>query len=305
MVLGFESGGDEATGFAASIFFLSFSKGRTEKSVDLLCLLPIQAYCIKRVSKERSELTLPHFFEGVLGCTAEWTGPVIREFFKGSAFDGLIVFIIAHVASPHCFGLPNQDKPIPFATKTQRHEEIPEWFCGLIKPSLCLSDFVADNKKSERVVSRVLSSRFPGSDDHLSGPSIARRHERPTRKSRTGRPYPPPTSSGGDASLCGLAPGGVCQALPVTRESGELLPHRFTLTPFGAVFFSVALSMGSPPVPFRDRLALRSSDFPPSGNRRAIISPALNLKTEARSQKTEVRRKHCTMRFLLNSDSGS
>src|SRR3990172_3513580 len=45
-------------------------------------------------------------------------------------------------------------------------------------------------KKSERVVSRVLSSRFPGSDDHLSGPSIARRHERPTRKSRTGRPYP-------------------------------------------------------------------------------------------------------------------
>ena len=38
---------------------------------------------------------------------------------------------------------------------------------------------------------------------------------------------------------------------------------------FGAVFFSVALSMGSPPVPFRDRLALRSSDFPPpvSGER--------------------------------------
>ena len=38
---------------------------------------------------------------------------------------------------------------------------------------------------------------------------------------------------------------------------------------YGAVFFSVALSMGSPPVPFRDRLALRSSDFPPpvSGER--------------------------------------
>ncbi len=44
-------------------------------------------------------------------------------------------------------------------------------------------------KKSERVVSRVLSSRFPGSGGHLSGPSIARRHERPTRKSWTGRPY--------------------------------------------------------------------------------------------------------------------
>jgi hypothetical protein len=68
----------------------------------------------------------------------------------------------------------------------------------------------------------------------------------------------------GDASLCDLAPGGVFQALPVARGSGGLLPHRFTLTLFGAVFFSVALSMGSPPVPFRDRLALRSSDFPPS-----------------------------------------
>src|SRR3990172_7286197 len=151
-------------------------------------------------------------------------------------------------------------------------------------------------KKSERVVSRVLSSRFPGRDDHLSGPSIARRHERPTRKSRTGRPYPRRT---GDASLCGLAPGGVCQAPGIAAGSGELLPHRFTLTPFGAVFFSVALSMGSPPVPFRDRLALRSSDFPLPGNRRAITSPALNLKTEARSQKTEVRRKHNLKRMLI------
>ena len=49
---------------------------------------------------------------------------------------------------------------------------------------------------------------------------------------------------------------------PGRPGSGGLLPHRFTLTLFWAVFFSVALSMGSPPVPFRDRLALRSSDFP-------------------------------------------
>ncbi len=95
--------------------------------------------------------------------------------------------------------------------------------------------------------------------DHLSGPSIARRHKRPTRKSRTGRPY----SLAGDASLCGLAPGGVFQAFPVAREPGGLLPHRFTLALCGAVCFSVALSMGSPPVSFRDRLALWSSDFPP------------------------------------------
>ena len=28
----------------------------------------------------------------------------------------------------------------------------------------------------------------------------------------------------------GLAPGGVCRAIPVTRDAGALLPHRFTLT---------------------------------------------------------------------------
>ena len=42
-----------------------------------------------------------------------------------------------------------------------------------------------------------------------------------------------PGSSDGqpsDAPLFGLAPGGVCQASPVTRGTGALLPHRFTLT---------------------------------------------------------------------------
>jgi len=41
--------------------------------------------------------------------------------------------------------------------------------------------------------------------------------------------------------LFGLAPDGVYQAFPVTRKTGELLPHRFTLTPAGkpdeAVYF--------------------------------------------------------------------
>jgi len=31
--------------------------------------------------------------------------------------------------------------------------------------------------------------------------------------------------------LFGLAPDGVYQAFPVTRETGKLLPHLFTLTP--------------------------------------------------------------------------
>jgi len=40
-------------------------------------------------------------------------------------------------------------------------------------------------------------------------------------------------------SLFGLAPNGVYQAFPVTRKTGELLPHLFTLTPknIGAVYF--------------------------------------------------------------------
>ena len=33
-----------------------------------------------------------------------------------------------------------------------------------------------------------------------------------------------------NAPLFGLAPGGVCRASPVTRRTGALLPHRFTLT---------------------------------------------------------------------------
>ena len=34
-----------------------------------------------------------------------------------------------------------------------------------------------------------------------------------------------------NVSLFGLAPDGVYQAFPVTRKTGELLPHLFTLTP--------------------------------------------------------------------------
>ena len=63
------------------------------------------------------------------------------------------------------------------------------------------------------------------------------------------------------------------------RSPGDLVGSYPTVSPlplYGAVFFSVALSMGSPPVPFRDRLALRSSDFPPLF-RGAITSPALKL----------------------------
>jgi hypothetical protein len=76
---------------------------------------------------------------------------------------------------------------------------------------------------SEQAVSRVL---FPphhaGDNDHSSSPGVAAGIERPTRE--LGR-----TTLG--APLFGLAPGGVCLAPAVTGRTGELLPHRFTLTP--------------------------------------------------------------------------
>ena len=81
-----------------------------------------------------------------------------------------------------------------------------------------------------------------------------------------------PGNSGGPPSsvpLFGLAPGGVYLAPAVTGGTGELLPHRFTLTPAdmqkigGGGFFSVALSFLSPGLGVTQHPALRSPDFPP------------------------------------------
>ena len=77
-----------------------------------------------------------------------------------------------------------------------------------------------------------------------------------TREPRAGHP---------NALLFGLAPGGVCQAGAVTRAAGELLPHRFTLTALaGGGLFSVALSVGLPPLGVTQHPALWSPDFPPA-----------------------------------------
>ena len=81
-----------------------------------------------------------------------------------------------------------------------------------------------------------------------------------------------PGNSGGPPSsvpLFGLAPGGVYLAPAVTGGTGELLPHRFTLTPAdmqkigGGGFFSVALSFLSPGLGVTQHPVLRSPDFPP------------------------------------------
>jgi len=120
----------------------------------------------------------------------------------------------------------------------------------------------------------------PGSVEsgHFSGMPVARHLERSTRKSqRTG-----PVRQG---SLLDLAPGGVCQAEPVTRPAGALLPHRFTLASWGSSeppiggLFSVALSLSSRTVGVTHHRVLRSPDFPPRGwlvraSRAATTRPA-------------------------------
>ncbi|PXX10227.1 hypothetical protein C8E89_10422 [Mycolicibacterium moriokaense] len=57
--------------------------------------------------------------------------------------------------------------------------------------------------------------------------------------------------------ILGLASGGVCLAIPVTRDAGALLPHRFTLTTReGGGLFSVALSRESPRIAVSNHPAL-------------------------------------------------
>jgi len=98
-----------------------------------------------------------------------------------------------------------------------------------------------------------------------------------------------------EQDLFGLAPGGVYQAIPITRDTGELLPHLFTLTPwnrrhrhfigrylFCGTFLTLceegvtATSQGA--VRVTDHPVLWSSDFPlprlpsPGAQRGATLS---------------------------------
>ena len=117
---------------------------------------------------------------------------------------------------------------------------------------------------------------FDRSNGHSSRAPVTRRFKRPTRERRADHPTYAP--------LFGLAPSGVYQALDVATETGELLPHRFTLTSArGGTsatrggLFSVALSFPSPGLGVTQHSVLRSSDFPPIrlAAERATISSAL------------------------------
>ncbi len=110
------------------------------------------------------------------------------------------------------------------------------------------------------------SAGKPGSvlDNHSSGTHVAVRLKRPTRKrARAAR-----CSSRLLASLFGLAPGGVCRAVPVTRTA--VRSYR-TVSPLPACvlaqahfggLLSVALSVGLRPPGVTWRPALWSPDFP-------------------------------------------
>jgi len=123
----------------------------------------------------------------------------------------------------------------------------------------------------ERTVSRVL---FPApvthvrGDDHSSRTAVADGLKQPTRKSRTGRPQTLP--------YLALLRMGFTE-LPTSPP--ELVSSYLTVSPLPAVaealtggLLSVALSLGSPPVPVRNHPALRSPDFPPARYRRSEAS---------------------------------
>ncbi len=99
-----------------------------------------------------------------------------------------------------------------------------------------------------------------------------------------------PENSDGQPSnvlLFGLAPGGVCLAPDVTTGTGELLPHRFTLTPScgGAVCFLLRF-----PPRYRDwelpsTLPCGARTFLPPQIRQAIICPTPDLTVMHSDQK--------------------
>jgi hypothetical protein len=72
-------------------------------------------------------------------------------------------------------------------------------------------------------VSRILFPRRSEDEDHSSATRVAAVVKQPTRKLIT-------ETGGSMTSLFGLAPQGVCRAVPTRVGRGALLPHRFTLT---------------------------------------------------------------------------
>ena len=132
-------------------------------------------------------------------------------------------------------------------------------------------------------VSRILSAGLLRQDGHSSGPSIAARLKRPTR--RLWRTEPARASGEPEApSLFGLAPCGVCPARDIAAAAVRSyrtfspLPRACEAVRFLWHFPSTSLDAGFPDV--IRHTALRSSDFPPSSlavTRAAVRSSCCKL----------------------------
>ena len=133
-----------------------------------------------------------------------------------------------------------------------------------------------------------------------------------TRRHWASNPYPHSSAVGQmkNAPLFGLAPGGVYRAPDVTTGTGALLPHRFTLTRSHCIaarrsiqapggLFSVALSLGSPPLDVIQHPALWSPDFPPfagltkSDHLTSFALLSVGLAATARDKQVDTRRLLC------------
>ncbi len=144
-------------------------------------------------------------------------------------------------------------------------------------------------KWTRRPVSRVLCRPGRNLDigDHSSGPPLAGRFSRPTR---TAQAYDSPTPiAEGARSLFGLAPGGACHAVPVTRHAVGSYP---TLSPLplrrAEVCFLWRYPWGRPRRALPAAMSSWSPDFPrpscESRDRPAVWS-ARNLRVQAREVK--------------------
>ena len=145
--------------------------------------------------------------------------------------------------------------------------------------SLTVAALIGQEKKQQRRAGKPnpvprRSQATGRGGGHLSGPTVARRLEHPTRgvggqsPLRDGPPRGPAEADRSPPIWACWRWGLPCRACHQTR--GALLPHHFTFacdaatraTPIGRVF-SVALSRASLPVAVSHHRALPSSDFPP------------------------------------------
>ena len=97
-------------------------------------------------------------------------------------------------------------------------------------------------------VSRILSQGLPPLDDHSSAAAVTGGVKLPTRASGLrcpcGRPF---RARPRMRPLFGIAPGGACRAVPVTRTAVGSYPTVSPLLRKRSGLFSVALSLGLPP----------------------------------------------------------